>query len=57
VNTEGRESPLGDEEKEKLPVWLQIIWPQFWEQKIFKIANVYEKNTSWHKEFPAGFED
>jgi Asp-tRNA(Asn)/Glu-tRNA(Gln) amidotransferase A subunit family amidase len=57
VNSEGREGPLGDGEKEKLPVWLQIIWPQFWEQKIFKIANIYEKNTSWHKEFPVWYED
>lgn len=46
-----------DGEKEKLPVWLQIIWPQLWEQKIFKIANVYEKNTQWHNKFPSWFED
>lgn len=38
-----------DEEKETLPVGLQLIWPRLWEQELFEIAGVYEKNTNWRE--------
>jgi len=46
-----------DNEKEVLPVWLQIIWPQFEDIKVLEIANVYEKNTNKWKINPPWFED
>jgi aspartyl-tRNA(Asn)/glutamyl-tRNA(Gln) amidotransferase subunit A len=46
-----------DDEKEKLPVWLQILTPRLQEQKLFEIAHVYEQATGFGKEFPKGFED
>lgn len=47
-----------DEEKEKLPVWLQILTPRLQEQKLFEIANVFEQNTPWKEKMtPAWFED
>lgn len=47
-----------DDQKEDLPVWLQLIWPYLWEQKIFEIANVFEKNTPWKNLMnPKWFED
>jgi len=33
-----------DWEDIELPVWLQILWPKLWEEKIFEVANVLEKN-------------
>lgn len=33
-----------DNEKKILPVWLQILWPKFWEQKVFEVAHILEKN-------------
>ena len=38
-----------DDDKELLPVWLQILTPQFQEQKLFEIAHVYEQSTQWRK--------
>lgn len=46
-----------DSEKEILPVWLQILTPRFQEQKLFEIANVFEKNTNYWKKIPEGFDD
>jgi len=46
-----------DNEKEKLPVWLQILTPRLEEQKLFEIAHVYEQATNFWKEDPKGFED
>lgn len=46
-----------DKEKEKLPVWLHMITPQFKEQKLFEIAWVFEKITKHGKEFPKWFDD
>ncbi len=47
-----------DEDKKELPVWLQIIWPLKWEEKIFELANIYEKFTPWKKTMiPKWFED
>lgn len=39
-----------DEEKEKMPVWLQIIAPRLEEQRLLEIAHVYEKNTIWQEQ-------
>ena len=38
-----------DDEKELLPVWLQLLTPQFEEQKLFEIAHVYEQATQWRE--------
>lgn len=47
-----------DEEKEELPVWIQLIWPYLWEERIFEVANVFEQNTKWKdKMIPKWFED
>jgi Asp-tRNA(Asn)/Glu-tRNA(Gln) amidotransferase A subunit family amidase len=45
-----------DEEKEILPVGLQILGARLNEQKLFEIAHVYEQ-TAWWKEkmIPKGF--
>ncbi len=43
---------------EKLPVWVQILWPRLWEQALFEVAHVYEENSWWKKQMiPEGFED
>ncbi len=36
-----------------LPVGLQIIGPQWGEQKIFDVGLAYQSVTEWHKQFPA----
>lgn len=41
-----------DENKEELPVWMQIIWKYKDEESILEIANVFEKNTQHHKKTP-----
>jgi Asp-tRNA(Asn)/Glu-tRNA(Gln) amidotransferase A subunit family amidase len=46
-----------DSEHEKLPVWLQLIWPQFADQKVLEIANVYETQTEFSKITPEWYED
>lgn len=46
-----------DEEKEMLPVWLQILTPRLQEQRLFEIANVFEKATNYGKQTPKWFED
>lgn len=46
-----------DEEKELLPVWLQIVTPYMKEESLFEIANVYQTNTPWHTKNPEWFED
>ncbi len=46
-----------DEEKERLPVWLQILGAQFQDEKVLEVAHVYEQATPWHKENPKGFEE
>lgn len=47
-----------DDEKEKMPVGLQILTPRLTEERLFEISNVYEKSTSWREEMiPKGFED
>lgn len=46
-----------DEQKELLPVWLQILTPRFEEQRLFEIAHIYEQATKFADNFPEGFED
>lgn len=46
-----------DEEKELLPVWIQILTPRLEEEKLFEIAYVYEQATNFAKQIPIGFED
>jgi len=46
-----------DEEKEMMPVWLQIIAPRLEEEKLFEISHVYEQATNFGKISPKGFED
>ncbi len=46
-----------DSEKEILPIWLQILAPQFQDQRVLEIAHVYEQATWWGKKFPQWFED
>ena len=45
-----------DQKREILPVWIHMITPQFEEQKLFEIANVYE-NLTKHYKMPEGYED
>jgi len=46
-----------DSEKESLPVGLQMLTARLEEQKLFKIAHVYEQATGWReKMIPKGFE-
>ena len=35
-----------------LPVGMQIIGNHFEEEKILNLANLYQENSIWHKEFP-----
>lgn len=37
---------------EKLPIGLQILAPAFDEEKLLRIAGMFEANTSWHKKKP-----
>lgn len=46
-----------DEDKEKLPVWVQLIWPMFNEQRLLEVGHVYEQATQFWKINPEGFED
>ena len=33
-----------DGEDVELPVWLQILWPKFWEEKVFEVGHVLEQS-------------
>jgi aspartyl-tRNA(Asn)/glutamyl-tRNA(Gln) amidotransferase subunit A len=46
-----------DDEKEELPVWLQILTPRLEEQRLFEIANVYEQATKFWEKTIEGFDD
>lgn len=37
-----------------LPVGLQLIGPQWGEQKIFDVGLAYQEVTDWHRKFPSG---
>jgi aspartyl-tRNA(Asn)/glutamyl-tRNA(Gln) amidotransferase subunit A len=43
--------PCGFDEK-GLPIGLQILAPTFTEDKLLRIARMYEKETEWHKREP-----
>jgi aspartyl-tRNA(Asn)/glutamyl-tRNA(Gln) amidotransferase subunit A len=43
--------PCGFDNK-NLPIGLQILTPAFSEGKLLRIANMYEKETDWHKKKP-----
>jgi aspartyl-tRNA(Asn)/glutamyl-tRNA(Gln) amidotransferase subunit A len=40
----------------ELPVGLQIIGPQWGEQKVFNTGYAFQQATDWHKKFPKQFE-
>lgn len=46
-----------DEEKENLPVWLQILTNRLEEQKLLEIAYVYEQSTKFAEKLAPWFED
>jgi len=46
-----------DAQKETLPVGIQILAPQFEDQRVLEVAHVFEKNTSWSKMTPPWYED
>ena len=46
-----------DGEAVELPVGLQIIGPQWGEQKVFQVGHAYQQATDWHKQKPAGFQN
>ena len=39
----------------ELPVGLQIIGPQWGDQKVFNVGHAYQQATDWHKRVPKGF--
>jgi aspartyl-tRNA(Asn)/glutamyl-tRNA(Gln) amidotransferase subunit A len=43
--------PCGFDDR-KLPIGLQILSPAFSEDKLLRIAQMYEKQTDWHKKRP-----
>jgi aspartyl-tRNA(Asn)/glutamyl-tRNA(Gln) amidotransferase subunit A len=48
----------GDAEQEKLPVGLQLLAARLDEEKLLKIAHVFEQNTDWKDQMtPEGYED
>jgi aspartyl-tRNA(Asn)/glutamyl-tRNA(Gln) amidotransferase subunit A len=40
---------------EGLPVGLQIIGGHFTEARLFNVANLYQRETDWHKQMPKSF--
>ena len=44
--------PCGFDDK-NLPIGLQILSPAFSEEKLLRIARMYEKETDWHKKRPS----
>lgn len=45
-------SQASDDASVQLPVGLQIIGPQFGEQKIFNVGYAFQQATDWHKKHP-----
>jgi Asp-tRNA(Asn)/Glu-tRNA(Gln) amidotransferase A subunit family amidase len=37
---------------DNLPIGLQLVGPMFDESTILRIANIYERETDWHKRYP-----
>jgi len=44
-----------DGENVELPVGLQIIGPQWGDQKVFNVGHAYQQATDWHKRIPEEF--
>lgn len=44
-----------DKSPVELPVGLQIIGPQWGEEKVFQVGHAYQQATEWHKQNPSGF--
>ena len=44
--------PCGFDEK-NLPIGLQILAPTFAEDKLLRIARMFEKETDWHRKKPS----
>ncbi len=47
-----KEGELANTAPEGMPVGLQIIGPQWGEQKIFNVGYAYQQATDWHKQHP-----
>jgi len=45
----------GDGANVDLPIGLQIIGPQWGDQKVFDVGHAYQQVTDWHKKFPKEF--
>lgn len=41
----------------ELPVGLQIIGPQWGEEKVFQVGHAYQQVTDWHKKVPTQFQE
>jgi aspartyl-tRNA(Asn)/glutamyl-tRNA(Gln) amidotransferase subunit A len=41
-----------DDSAANLPIGVQVIGPQFGEQKVFNVAYAYQQVTDWHKKHP-----
>lgn len=50
-------APSQDDEKQMLPVGLQMLTNRLEEEKLFKIAHVFEQATGYGKQLAPGFED
>ena len=46
-------SPALDDALKNLPVGLQVIGPQWGEQKVFNVGYAYQQATDWHKKHPS----
>jgi aspartyl-tRNA(Asn)/glutamyl-tRNA(Gln) amidotransferase subunit A len=51
AGTPGISIPSGFDEN-NLPIGLQILAPTFGEEKLLRIARMYEKQAEWHKRVP-----
>src|SRR3989344_9454664 len=49
--------PAEEKDNGDLPVGLQIIGPQWGEEKVFQVGRAYQQATDWHKQNPKGFEE
>ena len=44
-----------DDKNAELPIGMQIIGPQWGEEKVFQVGYAYQQITDWHKVSPKGF--
>jgi aspartyl-tRNA(Asn)/glutamyl-tRNA(Gln) amidotransferase subunit A len=38
-----------------LPVGLQLIGPQFGEERLLNVAHLYQRETDWHRRIPPAY--